>query len=218
MDLAGLDIREAVSDREIAAVCDLARSVARPGMVMAEVGCWKGFSTIHLAEVAKGTNGVVYAIDHWKGNTGTGGEQSAKDNDIFTIFWHNVQHFSLEQHVIPMRMDSREAAARLRPLYPQLPFFDLVFLDGDHRYTPFCQDLKDYYALVRPGGILCGHDCEDYYSTLPSGVQREIDRHREVDYTGYLHAGVIAGLHDVFHDKHERVCENIWCVRKAKSG
>lgn len=35
---------------------------------------------------------------------------------------------------------------------------DFVFIDGHHQYDQVVKDIKNYAPLVRPGGILGGHD------------------------------------------------------------
>ena len=53
--------------------------------------------------------------------------------------------------------DSREVAASF-----DKKSADLVFLDGDHAYASIAREIADFRPLVRPGGILAGHDygCE----------------------------------------------------------
>ncbi|MBI3866656.1 MAG: class I SAM-dependent methyltransferase, partial [Planctomycetia bacterium] len=36
--------------------------------------------------------------------------------------------------------------------------FDFLFIDGDHSYDGVVADLKSYYSLVRPGGLIGFHD------------------------------------------------------------
>jgi hypothetical protein len=50
-----------------------------------------------------------------------------------------------------MQTDSQQAYKRLRHRK-----FDFVFIDGDH--TQARQDVMRFWPLVRPGGILTGHD------------------------------------------------------------
>lgn len=38
------------------------------------------------------------------------------------------------------------------------PFLDFVFVDGDHRYEPCMVDFRAWWPLVKPGGLLFGHD------------------------------------------------------------
>lgn len=36
--------------------------------------------------------------------------------------------------------------------------FDFVYIDGDHKYDSVCQDIALAIAVLKPGGLLCGHD------------------------------------------------------------
>ena len=37
---------------------------------------------------------------------------------------------------------------------------DFVFIDADHSYEAAKADIAAWRSKVKPGGILCGHDCE----------------------------------------------------------
>jgi hypothetical protein len=58
--------------------------------------------------------------------------------------------------------------------------FDYIFVDGNHDYEYVLQDLRNFYTLVRPGGIISGHDLNvgsvvralnDFLGTLPYNPQ-----------------------------------------------
>lgn len=49
------------------------------------------------------------------------------------------------------KMTSREAADKLTPV-------DLVFLDGSHDYADVAWECEHYSKIIRPGGVLSGHD------------------------------------------------------------
>ena len=38
--------------------------------------------------------------------------------------------------------------------------FDFVFIDADYSYRSTKADIRAWRSKVKPGGILCGHDCE----------------------------------------------------------
>lgn len=38
---------------------------------------------------------------------------------------------------------------------------DFVYIDGNHHNPQVTKDINNYWNLVRPGGILCGHDYYD---------------------------------------------------------
>jgi SAM-dependent methyltransferase len=53
--------------------------------------------------------------------------------------------------------------------------FDFVYLDADHTYEAVARDLRLYAPLVRPGGILGGHDYHDLPNwTVPFEVKRAV--------------------------------------------
>jgi len=42
-------------------------------------------------------------------------------------------------------------------------YFDLVFIDADHRREGFTADIRAWFPKVKVGGILCGHDYGNPY-------------------------------------------------------
>lgn len=67
-----------------------------------------------------------------------------------------------------MKMVSEEAIKSFAP-----NSVDYVFVDGDHSYEQTLADLNMYYPLIRPEGILFGHDIQ-----LDS-VRKAIEKFRE---------------------------------------
>lgn len=76
--------------------------------------------------------------------------------ESFDNLYHDVVS-SLRRHH-PFRHNILRGS--LPQLATSLPahFFDLIFVDGDHRYESVIQDLSAASALLSPGGILCGDD------------------------------------------------------------
>ena len=73
-----------------------------------------------------------------------------------------------EDRVTILQMTTHEAAQELTET-----LFDMVFIDACHDYDFVRQDILDYRPLVKPGGLLCGHD----YKTPGSkfGVNQAVD-------------------------------------------
>lgn len=129
-----------------------------------EVGCWKGRSTMVLA---KATRGRVWAVDHWQGVPDDPHQNRLYPDpaSAYTEFRINLAKHIASGRVHVMAMSS-EAAARQLSRYG--PMFDFAFIDGDHSYEAVRADIANYSPLVRPGGIIAGHD---YKSGWPGVVQ-----------------------------------------------
>lgn len=52
-----------------------------------------------------------------------------------------------------LRMTSAEAVEYFEP-----NSIDFVFIDGNHEYTYVMEDIINWTKIVKPGGIVCGHD------------------------------------------------------------
>lgn len=184
----------------------LAESVARPGCKFLEIGSWCGDSTIILGKIVQKNGGHLFCIDWWKGNIGTDLESIAKKNDIFSLFWKNILREGLEDTVIPIRGQSDIAATVLKE-----QTFDLVFLDGDHRFEGMLNDIKEYAPLVRKeNGILCGHDCDGYISDFDMDF---LEKGKNLDVYKNVHCGVVLAVGSVF--KNYSIDHNIWSIQAS---
>jgi len=144
-----LDIRENLTDKEAEGLEYLTSRVCREKMIVADIGSWKGFSTAILAKWVIPYKGMVFAVDHWKGNEGTWNYEVAQANDIFAIFKHNMKALELDDVVYPLVMSSQEASKIFTD-----EIFDLVFIDADHRYDYIMADIEAWLPKIRKGGIL----------------------------------------------------------------
>jgi predicted O-methyltransferase YrrM len=144
---------------------------AAEAQTIIEVGCWKGRSTLALAD---NTPGVVYAVDHWQGSTGdphlTEVAALGGPDGLYATFLANMgsRVQAGAGKVVPLRMSAVEAA--LTMFAPQS--VDLVFIDASHLRDDVRRDIALYRPLVRPGGILCGHD---YNIREHMGVTEAVD-------------------------------------------
>ena len=99
--------------------------------------------------------------------------------------------FFPQLHVL--RMPSLEAVK----LFPNR-YFDLVFIDSDHRYEPTKNDIEAWLPKVKRGGILSGHDYE-------------IRHHRHSRH----HKGVVQAVDETFGSKKAIIGERVW-VKEVK--
>ena len=197
-DTGWLDIEEAFTEGDAKALENLVRMVRRENVMIVEIGSWKGFSTSILARSVVDCHGSVFAVDHWMGNEGTWNYDVTKVSDIYSIFKRNMISLGLGDIVHPLVMDSQTASQIFSD-----GILDLIFIDADHTYEPFKKDILAWLPKLRDGGILCGHDCEGYYSEYSEEVKKKIEEHRGDDYiSGICHPGVIKAIHEYFQDRY----------------
>jgi len=124
-----------------------------------EVGTWLGKSAMWMARRLP-EGGKLYAVDHWLGS-----EEHQLDNCdhekyaphraigyLYQQFLSNVIHRGLTDKIVPVRMDSLEAAATLE-VEP-----DLIYIDAAHDYHSVKKDLEAWYAFVGEKTVFCGDD------------------------------------------------------------
>jgi predicted O-methyltransferase YrrM len=145
---------------------DLADKYIPVGGLAAEVGSWKGKSTIMIATACRELSAKLLSIDTFSGNIeittdvtkNTGVYAEAHQNP--DEFWQNniVKNLS-DLPVEYLKMTSKQATRKIKN-----QSLDFCFLDGDHTVPVVYQDIHDYLPKVKKGGILLGHD----YSLEPN--------------------------------------------------
>ena len=151
----------------------------RPRIIV-EIGVWKGGSVLSMASKIRelGINGVVLAVDTWLGAWDHWIQdewfaQLAFDHGYPTInrvFMYNVMREQLQQQVVPLPLDSLNAA-RVLQHFGYRP--DIIHLDGAHDFESVSADLRVWWPLLRPGGLLIA---DDYYEhTHWPGVKQAFD-------------------------------------------
>lgn len=127
-----------------------------------EVGSWKGFSTVAfaLALQERADSGVLFAVDVWNGKGAMWGDfvkrfPTNSGDCLYECFQHHLRRAQVDDIVIPCRQLSVDAAATFAATGCS---FDAVFIDADHSYNAVCADIRAWRPLIRPGGVLCGHD------------------------------------------------------------
>lgn len=114
-----------------------------------ELGCFWGNSTIQIARWL-GPRATVYAVDHWRGQDYYGEELQSRDH--YRQFLSNVKHAGLERNIVPVRMDTQEAARALdiRP--------ELVYVDAGHSYGECLNDIVAWARKLTGPKLICGDD------------------------------------------------------------
>lgn len=133
--------------------------------VAVEIGVWKGGSTVFMANQMKqaGLASCVIAIDTWLGSS----EHWLTDEyfasmsflqgypALYQKFVSNTIRAGVADYVVPLPLDSLNASlvlkgARICPA--------LIHLDAGHDYDSVSADLKAWWPVLAPGGLLVGDD------------------------------------------------------------
>jgi len=140
--------------------------MAQECKIIVEFGSYKGRSTRALAE---NTTGVVYAVDPWDGLYFDKNDtpMSLTSTDDIVDFIKNLRDLIEIGRVYPYCTVSSDF------VFPNhSDKADLVFIDGDHRYKQVKKDIEVAKSIIRPGGVICGHDYN--HSDWP-GVKQAVD-------------------------------------------
>lgn len=143
-------VQSEMSPYDAHALHKLLGSFGRTDLRILEIGSWFGAgSTQIFSNYAE----LIVCVDHWKGNENETHRRLASELNPFQIFKENT--FAFADRLIAIHADSKKIGSLLRE-----QTFDLIFIDGDHRYAQTKLDIMNTLPLVKKGGILCGHDCE----------------------------------------------------------
>jgi predicted O-methyltransferase YrrM len=165
--MTGVDIARAraikgwMSQRELRWLAEHAQEAH----VIIEIGCSRGRSTRALGDHTLGT---VYTVDPWHDvpeyRVGYGEWAYAEAQ-------RNLGDLIAAGRVMLIRGESASMAPTLMQTLGGR--VDLVFIDGDHSYDGCRRDIEAYRPMLRPGGILSGHD----YNRVPrhAGVRQSVD-------------------------------------------
>lgn len=139
-------------------------ALLRPSVIV-EVGVWKGASTIFMAKAAKalGLRALVIAVDTWLGSSELWLSERHYSGmsflngypAIYQKFLSNVIRAEVSDLVLPMPIASIGAAEILRSLAVTA---DLIHVDGAHDYDSVSTDLRAWWPILAPGGMLVGDD------------------------------------------------------------
>ena len=159
----------------------------QPRLVV-EIGVWKGGSVITLANAIRlaGLDSAVIAIDTWAGssehwlNTAWFSSLGIRDGQptLYKTFASNIRARGLNDYVVPLPVDSLNGAAIVKA--HGLPI-DVLHLDGGHDFESVSADLRVWWPLLRPGGVLIGDDYHPNGELWPD-VQRAFHGFFKVDH------------------------------------
>jgi len=148
----------------------LYRTVANspgPGDV-AEIGSWKGRSTVALARAIRDGNLErcrLFAIDHHVGSDEEEHrEVVAREGSTLGAFRRNVRMAGVTDLIEELTMPAAAAAVAVGERSSGLRF---VFIDGAHDESSVRQDIRSFLPLVIRGGLIALHDCRPTNARFP---------------------------------------------------
>jgi predicted O-methyltransferase YrrM len=127
-----------------------------------EIGSYKGRSTRALCD---NTRGIVQVIDPWEGPYYTNNNKVLFEQSQSWVEFQ--QNTSDVKNLLVFRGYFHEFAK-----INTVRNFDFVFIDGDHRYETVIHDIDEGLKILKPGGILAGHD---YTHPDWPGVKQAVD-------------------------------------------
>jgi hypothetical protein len=125
---------------------------------IAEVGIKRGYN---LEVLLRCNPRIILAVDPWLEND-VGRESDSRYLDIIKRFMHRP-------NVRLLRTTSEQAAT----IIPECSL-DFVYIDAIHTYEACIADIKAWWPLVRPGGILAGHDYKEKKTDVKYGVIKAV--------------------------------------------
>jgi len=131
--------------------------------IIYEIGTYKGKSALHMANLTKKyniPNVRLVCIDTWLGSA----EHGHADKDlkkvhgyptIYYQFLANTVYTNNQDIIVPIPIDS---ISYYRVLKENQMYADLIFVDGGHFYESVSTDIRLYWEVLKPGGIMFGDD------------------------------------------------------------
>lgn len=140
-------------DYIIPILVECAKKTTSKRLRIAEIGVFYGAAVIHACQILKShrIDFEVYAIDTFQGSGETHRKLIEKYGDMEIEFTKNIDSAGFKHNVNAVRMISHEAAELVAD-----NFFDLVFIDADHRYSAVLKDLESWYPKTKH--VFSGHD------------------------------------------------------------
>lgn len=132
-----------------------------------EVGSWQGYSTSFLARAVRDSrNGMLYAIDHFRGNVGKEDRYrvgAADLSDLRGNFERNMRKLGLRDSIALLDMPNETAVTRLPGRNIRF-----LFIDGDHTREGVTNDISLFFPLLLPGAIVV---FDDFAARFPGVVE-----------------------------------------------
>ncbi|HYX26801.1 MAG TPA: class I SAM-dependent methyltransferase [Thermoanaerobaculia bacterium] len=195
-DVANREAQWSVYPGELKVLAELLWS--SPGDFAVEVGCFRGRTTVFLANLCRCLGKTLIAIDPWDDTPAGSGDE------IYQIF--SAQIAPVRDCVTVIRSRSDDALARLPPAAAGRCGF--ILIDGDHSDPQPLLDMRNYYPLLCPGGVMAVHDV---FSPNWSDVGRAFEEFTVDKDTYYFR--YVPGDEEQRRHRNDRLCGLGWVRR-----
>ena len=188
-----------------------------------EIGSWAGASAVTWAMALReaDASGTVTCVDPWLPYFDVEAEHdrhyrdmndAARDGLIAQLFEHNIRCAGVADMI-------RQRRGYSQNVLPELPSgqFDIVYIDGSHRFEDVRFDIQQAKRLLRGGGTICGDDLERQSSEVSADeLSHSIAGGRDYVYSeasrSHYHPGVTGAVGREFESV--GVWDGFWAVRK----
>jgi predicted O-methyltransferase YrrM len=115
---------------------------------MIEIGSFIGESTILFAQSFKEVTAIDPFMEGYDDN-----DPTSYQFDFKNVYNTYLNRTGDHQNIKTMVSTSDDALSQLKGLQ-----FDFVYIDGIHTYQQVKKDIENYLPLIKPGGVIGGHD------------------------------------------------------------
>lgn len=138
-----------------------------------EIGCAYGNLAEHLLNNTELIS--LYSIDPYKAYPDMPGISTQEDYELLHGYVEKKM-FKYSSRFELLNLDSKTSFKVISKLLEidAVPFIDFIFIDGLHTYEMVKWEIENYSTLIKPGGILSGHDI-----TVFAGVDKAVYEYKK---------------------------------------
>jgi predicted O-methyltransferase YrrM len=127
---------------------------ANKSRVVVEIGSLRGRSARAMADNMR-DDSLLFCVDHFKGSE-EHGDAFSRDYNLYKTFFFNMMDHIVSGRVHVICCPSVDAAEIVKRMVGST--LDMVFIDASHDYDNVMADIQTWRTLLRPEGLLSGHD------------------------------------------------------------
>ncbi|CAN6466358.1 unnamed protein product [Victoria cruziana] len=138
--------------------------------IIVEVGTFLGASATHMGQIARtlGLNTQIFCLDDFRGWPEFNSESTYMryfNGDVLLLqrFMQNVKYMNMTEMITPVPFSSSSALSKLCEWGVAA---DLIEIDAGHDFHSAWSDINLAYKVLRPGGVMFGHD---YFNMVDDG-------------------------------------------------